>query len=380
VPKIAATDDMAFRLRDGSITREIRYVPFGRDRFCYQDELSAGRSHFALPGFVFRRKRTALSRNERHGGDDRMEYRVLGKTGWKVSVVGFGASPLGGVFGEIEEAEGIRAVHTARELGINLFDVAPYYGLTKAETVLGKALATLPRDSFYLSSKVGRYGAEVFDFSSERVVRSVEESLTRLRTDYLDLVLCHDIEYGSLTQIIEETLPALRELQAQGRVSAVGISGLPLKIFSAVLDSTELDVILSYCHYTLYDTTLAGLLPMLKARQVGVISAAPLGMGLLSGGEIPAWHPAPEALRAACARATELCRQRGADIARLALQFALANSDIATTLIGMKSAEEVRRNVTCVGSPPAPELLSEVQSLFATVHPLTWQTGRPENN
>src|SRR5262245_58714538 len=211
-----------------------------------------------------------------------MEYRVLGKTGWKVSVVGFGASPLGGVFGEIEETEGIRAVHTAQELGVNFFDVAPFYGLTKAETVLGKALASLPRASFYLSTKVGRYGAEDFDFSVERVVRSIDESLARLQTDYIDLLICHDIEYGSLTEVIEETLPALRELQVKGTVRALGVSGLPLKIFTSVLDSTNLDVILSYCHYTLYDTSLAGLLPMLKEKQVGIISAAPLGMGLLT--------------------------------------------------------------------------------------------------
>ena len=89
-----------------------------------------------------------------------MEYRVLGQTGLQVSALGYGASPLGSVFRPIDEAEGIRTVHTAIDLGINFIDVSPYYGLTKAETVLGEALATLPRDGYILATKVGRYGAD----------------------------------------------------------------------------------------------------------------------------------------------------------------------------------------------------------------------------
>ena len=135
-----------------------------------------------------------------------MEYRVLGKTGLKVSVLGFGASPLGGVYGDFDESEGIRAVHTAIELGVNFIDVSPYYGITKAETVLGKALKEIPRESFYLCTKVGRYGAAEFDFSAARVIASVDESLARLNVDYVDILLCHDIEFGSLDQIVEETI------------------------------------------------------------------------------------------------------------------------------------------------------------------------------
>src|SRR6266571_5457070 len=147
-----------------------------------------------------------------------MEYRKLGKTGWEVSVLGYGASPLGGVFGKISDQEGIRAVHTAVDLGINFIDVSPYYGLTKAETVLGKALATLPRDRYILATKVGRYGADDFDFSAARVTSSVDESLRRLQVEHIDLIQCHDIEFGSLDQIVHETLPALRKVREQGKV------------------------------------------------------------------------------------------------------------------------------------------------------------------
>src|SRR5437763_17112478 len=106
-----------------------------------------------------------------------MEYRPLGNTGLQVSALGYGASPLGSVFRPIDEAEGIRTVHLALDLGINFIDVSPYYGLTKAETVLGKALATVPRDRFTLATKVGRYGENDFDFSAARVMASVDESL-----------------------------------------------------------------------------------------------------------------------------------------------------------------------------------------------------------
>ena len=112
-----------------------------------------------------------------------MEYRVLGKTGLKVSALGFGASSLGGgVFRAVEESEAIRAVHTALDLGINIIDVSPFYGYTRAETVLGKALQGIPRDRYYLTTKVGRYGDAEFDFSAKRVTASIDESLSRMRT------------------------------------------------------------------------------------------------------------------------------------------------------------------------------------------------------
>src|SRR5712691_1255098 len=122
-----------------------------------------------------------------------MEYRPLGKTGLQVSTLGFGASPLGSVFRPIDEVEGIRTVHTALDLGINFIDVSPFYGLTRAEAVLGKALATIPRDRYYLATKIGRYGQNEFDFSAPRVTASVDESLRRLGVDYVDLIQCHDI-------------------------------------------------------------------------------------------------------------------------------------------------------------------------------------------
>ena len=149
-----------------------------------------------------------------------MKYRVLGKTGWKVSVLGFGAAPLGKTHGDFSEKDGVRAVHTAIDLGINFIDVGPYYGLTMAESVVGKALTEIPREKYYLATKVGRYGADEkdFDFSAQRVVRSVDESLKRLRVAHVDLIQCQDVEFANVASLIEDTIPALLKLKRQGKV------------------------------------------------------------------------------------------------------------------------------------------------------------------
>ena len=311
-----------------------------------------------------------------------MQYRTLGNTGLKVSVLGYGASPLGSVFRDIDEAEGLRTVHTAIDLGVNFIDVSPYYGATKAETVLGKALRTIPRDQFILATKVGRYGPNIpdFDFSAKRVIASVDESLARLNVSHIDLIQCHDIEFGSLEQVISETLPALEKLRASGKVRFIGITGLPLGIFRTVLDRANVDTVLSYCRYSLNDTALETLLPYLKEKGVGVISASPLSMGLLTQRGAPAWHPAPAAIKPACAKAAAHCASKGADISKLALQFSLSNPAIATTLVGTASPENLRKNVEWSASPPDAGLLKEVRAILAPIANQTWPSGRPENN
>ena len=316
----------------------------------------------------------------RKGLQQGMNYRPLGKTGLKLSTIGFGASPLGGVYGRLDEQEGIRAVLTALDLGVNFIDVAPYYGITKAEIVLGKALKQTPRDSYYLSTKVGRYGSSDFDFSARRVVASVDESLARLNVDYVDIIFCHDIEFGSLDQMVEETIPALRGLQDSGKVRLVGVSGLPLGIFPYVAERVDLDTILSYCHYTLYDTSLESIIPSLQRKEIGIIGASPFGMGLLTGQELPAWHPATPEMRAACANARLHCQRKGVDITKLALQFSVSNPDIVTTLVGIGSPEDIIANVQAIAQPIDQQLLAEVQTILAPVRDQTWMSGRPENN
>jgi L-galactose dehydrogenase len=311
-----------------------------------------------------------------------MEYRTLGKTGLNVSALSFGASSLGGVFRNIDESEGIRTVHVAVDMGVNLIDVSPFYGLTKAETVLGKALKEIPRDKYFLATKVGRYGYEEedFDFSARRVTESVDESLRRLNVDHIDLLQCHDIEFGSLDQIVNETIPALRKVQKQGKVQFVGITGLPLKIFSYVADQTEIDTILSYCHYSMNDTALLELLPYFKERNIGVINASPLSMGLLSQRGVPDWHPADDEMKQVCAKAAQYCADKGERIEKLAVQFSVHHPDIATTLVGTANPDNMKRNIEWVDEPINENLLNEVLEILNPIHNKTWPSGRPENN
>jgi L-galactose dehydrogenase len=198
--------------------------------------------------------------------------------------------------------------------------------------------------------------------------------------DYVDILQCHDIEFGDLDQVVNETLPALRKLQEQGKVRFVGVTGLPLGIFRYVTERAEIDTILSYCHYSLNDTALETLVPDLKAKQVGIINASPLSMGLLSDHGAPRWHPASQEVKAACARAAAFCREHGADISRLALQFSVAQPDLATTLVGTASPENMAKNVRWVQEPMDPELLSHVMQMLEPIHNQTWPSGRPENN
>ncbi len=311
-----------------------------------------------------------------------MQYRGLGQTGLKVSTLSFGASSLGGVFRDVEEADSIRAVHISIDRGINFIDVSPFYGLTKAETVLGKALKNISREKFVLATKVGRYGQEMkdFNFSASRVTASVDESLKRLNVDHIDLIQAHDIEFGNLDQVIGETIPALRNLQKSGKVRFIGVTGLPLAALRTVVEATPIDTILSYCHYELNDTALADLIPILRSRGVGIINASPLGMGLLSNRGTPSWHPAPEAVKEVCTRAAAHCRARGASIEKLAVQYSLTNPDIATTLVGSASPKNMQQNITWAEEPIDQSLLAEILAILKPVNNVTWPSGRQENN
>ncbi|MGC3988535.1 MAG: aldo/keto reductase [Chthoniobacteraceae bacterium] len=311
-----------------------------------------------------------------------MKYRQLGQTGLQVSVLSLGGSSLGSVFHDIDEAEGIRTVQVAVDHGINLIDTAPFYGLTKAETVLGKALREIPRDKYLLATKVGRYGYKEkdFDFSAERVTRSLDESLARLGVDYVDFIQVHDMEFGSLEQIIHETIPALRMAQAVGKARFVGITCLPVKLFKPVMDLAEVDQIQSYCHYCLNDNALADQLPYFQEKKVGIFNSAPLAMRLLSLAGPPAWHPAPQALREKCREAAEYCAKHGTDLSRLALQFAVAHPGIHTTIVGTADPAQIRQNIAEVEEPLDPEILADVLEILKPVHNLAWSSGRPENH
>ena len=179
-----------------------------------------------------------------------MQHRTLGKTGLELSVLSFGASSLGAEFRSIDLNEAMECVQVALDSGMNLIDTSPFYGRGQSEVLLGYALQDVPRDSYLLSSKLGRYAGAHFDFSEKRVIESVDISLERMRVDHLDILLCHDIEFVDLDQIVNETIPAVKKIQQQGKARFIGISGYPMHIFKEIVGQCDLDVILSYNHYT----------------------------------------------------------------------------------------------------------------------------------
>lgn len=308
-----------------------------------------------------------------------MRKHPLGSTGTKVSEIGFGASPLGAVYGVFSEADGITTVRTALDLGITFFDVAPYYGAMRAETVLGKALRGADRSSYVLATKVGRYGDQEFDFTAERVTRSVRESLKRLGTDHLDLVQCHDIEFGDPDRIVHETVPALYALRDAGLVRAVGVTGYPLAALTGVAEQVSLDTVMSYCQYTLQNRRLKDWHGRFDAHGCAVVNAAPLSMGALTRRGPAPWHPAPPAVLERCAAAAAFCDSRGQDIARLAVQFSVTGGGFPSTVVGFGSPDEVRRIVDWVGQPIDEELLLAVDDILAPVRNVEWNSGRTRN-
>src|SRR5438270_11649193 len=168
-----------------------------------------------------------------------MEHRTLGNTGLRLPILSFGASSLGQEFRTVDLNEALRSVHVALDLGMNFIDTSPFYGRGMSEALLGVALQGVPRDSYLLGTKLGRYSGTRFDFSGARVLESVEVSLERMKTDHLDILLCHDIEFVDMKQIVEETLPMMRTLQKKGKVKFIGVSGYPMNVFKYVLGHTD---------------------------------------------------------------------------------------------------------------------------------------------
>lgn len=312
-----------------------------------------------------------------------MRYNQLGRTGLRVSALGFGAAPLGDEYGLLDPREADRAVRAAIDAGINLFDVSPYYGRTLAEERLGRSLEGV-RDRVLLSTKVGRYDRHPphgFDFSARRVVTSIEESLTRLRTDVIDIFLAHDIEFAPLDQVLTETLPAMRRLREEGKVRHIGVSAFPLEILRDAIEATELDVVLSYCHYDLLNTRLdTELAPVAADRSVGLISASPLHMGVLTPDPPPPWHPAPPEVLDAGRRAAAWCAERGLNIAEIALRFAVDNPRVASTLVGIRTVREVESNLRALSPDPLPGTTVALREMLAPVQGREWPSGLPQNN
>jgi L-galactose dehydrogenase len=310
-----------------------------------------------------------------------MITRPLGRTGLQVSILSFGASSLGGVFHAVEDADAIRAVHAALDLGINYFDVAPAYGGTRSETVLGKALRGIPRDRYFLSTKIGKYtnpekyGDDTLDYSRERTRRSINESAARLGTDCFDIIHIHDIEYEGRRHTewaLTEGFEAVAELKAEGRIGAVSFGIYPMDLWHRILTTLPVDAGLVHNHYSLHDTRMLELLPLAKERGIGLINASPFGSGLLTDRGPADWHPANAEQRAVFKQAADFCAARGTSLSKLALQFSSQHSGITTTMFSSASVDSVKRNVAWAEESYDPTLVEEVRQILKPVTHIDW--------
>lgn len=310
-----------------------------------------------------------------------MQTRSLANTGLELPIVSFGASSLGQEFRPVKLDEALQSVRVALDLGMNFIDTSPFYGRGMSEVLLGIALRDVPRDRYTLCTKLGRYDRAHFDFSAKRVAESIDVSLHRLGTDHLDIVLCHDVEFVPMRQIVDETIPAMKKIQETGKVRFIGFSGYPQKIFPWILDRIGVDCVLNYNNYTLQNTRFAEeTVPYLKEKGVGIMSAGPFSARLLTTAPLPDWLKEPPEVKDAARRAAEHCRSRGVDIAKLALQFSIAHPDITTTVSGSANPDNIRKWAQWAEEPIDQDLLREVLAIFEPVKNLGHIEGLPENN
>ena len=309
-----------------------------------------------------------------------MEKRPLGNTGLDLSVLGFGASSIGAEFRPIDVPEALRCVNVALDRGMNYIDTAAYYGRGMSEIMLGRVLPQIPRDSYILSTKLGRYAPQHFDFSARRVRESIDISLERMQIDHIDIVFCHDIEFVDLQQIVDETIPALQAEVQQGKVRFIGVSGYPMKIFHEMIARADLDVVLTYNHYTLQNDMALALIEPCAAKGVGLINAAPFSARLLTSAPLPVWHKATDEVREVAAKAAKHCADAGTDIAKLALQYSVAKQEFASCVTGSANPDRVSQWCDWLDEPMDETLVAEVLEILKPIHNWVYVEGRTENN
>ena len=241
--------------------------------------------------------------------------RPLGRHGTRLTTIGFGAATLGDVYGAMDERRAQRVVHHAYERGIRYFDTSPYYGRGLSERRLGAALRGL-RSRVFLATKGGRQDLAAFDFRAAPLAASLEESLRRLQTDWIDLYQLHDIEFAPRALILEEALPTLERLRAQGKIRFIGISGYPPSLLRDIAENFPLDTVLSYCQHNLLIENIGELVACCAARGIALLNASVLHMGVLTAAGASPWHPAPPAVHEASARAAALATAEGEDLAQ----------------------------------------------------------------
>jgi len=322
--------------------------------------------------------------------------RPLGKTDIPVTILGFGGAPLGDLYERLDEGRAIGTVESAHRAGMTLFDTSPHYGNGLSELRFGAALRRFPRDSYVLSTKVGRRmnprvagssvggpgfaggvpHASIVDYSYDGTMRSFEQSLLRLGLDRIDILLLHDVDVWThgpemadqrFREAMEGSYKAAHELRSQGVIKAVGLGLNESDTTVRFVKAGDFDCVLLAGRYSLLQQdALDEFLPLAERKGVGVILGGVYNSGILATGAKPGAHfnyrPAPPEVMDKVARIERVCDAHGVPIAVAALQFALGAPAVASVILGGVSPEEVERNMTAIGTEVPAALWSDLKA------------------
>ena len=294
-----------------------------------------------------------------------------------------GGGSIGGMHTPVMGEAAIAIVQRALQMGLRYVDTSPYYGYGESERLFGRALDGVPRDDFVISTKVGRvakpvesagdtrvYGTsprphDVFDFSRDSVLRSLEESLRRLGLDRVDIALIHDPE-NHYEQALEGAYPALVDLRSKGVVRAIGVGTNYLEPLTRFARDGDPDCFLLAGRYTLLDQSgLIELLPLCEQKGIGVIVGGPYNSGVLASDLSPGaaffYEDAPPDVLERARRVKAVCDRHGVPIKAAALQFGLAHPAVVTTIPGPRSVAELEENFSLVQHPVPSDLWAELR-------------------
>lgn len=316
----------------------------------------------------------------------RMKYRPFGKTGLEVSVISLGGGTFSHLYGDIDEKEAIATIKQALKSGINYLDTAPFYGQGKSEEIYGKALKDIPREAYYIATKVGRYELEpekMFDFSAKKTRESVEKSLKLLGLDYVDVIQIHDIEFApNLDIVLNETLPEVEAIVKEGKAKFIGVTGYPLKTLKEFILAApnRLDMVLSYARHTLFDKSFTEYLPFFDEQNLGIVCASGHGLGLLTNDGPQEWHPGLQDVKDLCKKAASLCKDANIDLAKLAMYHFTSLEGPSTFLSGMRTRKQLDTNLAAFAdglNKKEQEMLKQLKETVFTTS-LNWEGGEVE--
>lgn len=322
-----------------------------------------------------------------------MERREVGTRGLSLTVLGFGGAPIGNLYRATSDEESSQSLRAAWQGGIRYFDTAPHYGLGLSERRLGSELSRYPRDDYVISTKVGRLlttnpcprgsdlefgGFDVpdsltrtLDYSSEGVNRSIEQSLSHLGTDHVDVVYVHDPD-DHVDQVIQETLPALARLRDEGVVKAIGAGMNYWQPLLQMVTTSDIDIVMLAGRWTLMDRSGEPLLRACLERGVGVVAAAPFNSGLLSREEPRGdshfdYQLVSDELLERARELAALCRAHGVSLPVAAIQFPLRHPAVISVVAGFRTEEQSRTAADWMHQDIPVELWSELEEFGDTV-------------